>query len=155
MIKATSKPKRGAQFKVKATGAIVWLDRIQENGNYFCRTTPPEQIDPEYEVFKPSGLTPHFKANAPIKSKSDKRRADERVYSTLRKVFLESHPYCQAGLQGCRGRSTEVHHKAGRTGDLYLNVKFWLACCRHCHDWIGLHPTEAIAKGLSIPSTTV
>lgn len=58
---------------------------------------------------------------------------------------------CQAHITGiCTHHSTDVHHKAGRAGELYLNEEFWLAVCRACHMWIETHPKEAREKGFSV-----
>jgi len=58
---------------------------------------------------------------------------------------------CQAHIPGiCTGHATDVHHKAGRVGDLLLDVTYWLAACRACHDWIERHPKEAKVIGFSL-----
>lgn len=145
-----SKPKRGAEFIVIDTKARVWLDRIQENGRYFCRTTPASQIDAEFEVFKQSELKPVTKVNAPINKVSNTRKVENRIYSTLRKVFLDNHPVCQIRRPGCRVKSSEVHHKKGRIGKLFLDVRFWLAACDRCHKWAEKNPEAAKEAGFSL-----
>lgn len=88
------------------------------------------------------------KIRKPIKQKSQKKVKEDRVYSTLRKVFLESKKLCEAQLPGCTVKSAEVHHKEGR-GIKTNNIKTWLAVCRNCHNWIELNPVEAKEKKLS------
>lgn len=57
---------------------------------------------------------------------------------------------CEAHLSNvCTQKATDVHHKAGRTGDNYLDESTWLAACRSCHMWIETHPKEAREMGLS------
>lgn len=86
-----------------------------------------------------------------IPSRSPKRAKEEQEYSRRRKEFLSQHPMCQAHIPGvCTGQATDVHHKAGRVGDLLLNILYWLAACRACHTYIELHPKEAKEMGFSL-----
>lgn len=87
---------------------------------------------------------------AKIKPVSDKRSKDIREYSKLRKKFLDANPMCQSGLVQFPHAATDIHHMAGRCGDLFLNTKYWLAVCRTCHQWIETHPEEAKKKRLSV-----
>jgi hypothetical protein len=85
-----------------------------------------------------------------LPSRSQKRIKQEAEYSAKRKIFLSSHPLCKANLPGiCTNHSTDVHHTAGRIGDLYLDETNWLALCRSCHMWIETHPREAREMKLS------
>lgn len=70
-----------------------------------------------------------------------------RIYLKRRTEFLEVQPNCA----GCGQRSTEVHHMAGRVGDLLLDESRWLPACRDCHrEWTD-NPRKAIADGFSLP----
>lgn len=87
----------------------------------------------------------------PLSPRSLKRTKEERIYSGKRIIFLNKYPVCQAHITGiCTHHSTDVHHKAGRTGELYLDNEFWMAVCRPCHMWIETHPKEAREKGFSV-----
>lgn len=92
-----------------------------------------------YSIEKP-------KAIKPISAKMTKS-LDE--YSKRRMAFLTVHSHCQAKLQGCSGEATEVHHKAGRIGELLILISKWLAVCRSCHRWIEENPLEAKELGFS------
>ena len=92
-----------------------------------------------YTIEKPKSISPV----------SAKRRVEMDEYSKRRLAFLALHQACQAKLVGCTGPSTDVHHKAGRVGDNYLNMNTWLAVCRDCHTYIETHPEEAKELGLS------
>ncbi len=92
-----------------------------------------------YDIEKPKSISPV----------SAKRRVEMDEYSKRRLAFLALHQACQAKLVGCTGPSTDVHHKAGRVGDNYLNMNTWLAVCRDCHTYIETHPEEAKELGLS------
>jgi len=84
-----------------------------------------------------------------IPNTSPKMKEDLKTYTILRKVFLESKPNCEAKINNiCLGPADQIHHKIGR-GENLLNVKTWLAVCFDCHQWITLHPEEAIKLGLS------
>lgn len=92
-----------------------------------------------YSIEKPKSISPV----------SAKRRGEMDEYSKKRLAFLTLHSNCQAKLVGCSGKATDVHHKAGRVGDDYLNMNKWLAVCRSCHGWITDNSNEAIELGLS------
>lgn len=92
-----------------------------------------------YSIEKPKSVAPVSK----------KRQVAMDEYGKKRHLFLIANPTCKAKLVGCSGPSTEVHHKAGRIGDNYLNLNNWLAVCRSCHSWITDHSKEAIEMGLS------
>jgi len=92
-----------------------------------------------YSIEKPKSISPVSK----------KRRGEMDEYSKRRLAFLALHISCQAKLVGCTGKSTDVHHKAGRVGDDYLNMNKWLAACRSCHSWIETNPEAAKELGLS------
>ena len=144
------KPISGAKFLVIDTGDFVYFERINVAGRYLCRTTERKQIDAEYEVFHPSQLKLINKARKPLNKVSTGQKQRNRVYTTLRKIFLENHKICEAKLSGCRCAASEVHHKAGRIGSNFLNVKTWLAVCESCHKWIEANPDEAKKNNLSV-----
>lgn len=99
---------------------------------------------------KPLKRTPLKKATKPINKVSRKRKEENSVYLKLREVFLKEHNICEAGLE-CKPKtiSSDVHHKKGRAGHLFLDVTHWLAVCRKCHDWINTNSAKAIELGLS------
>lgn len=47
-------------------------------------------------------------------------------------------------------KAEECHHMAGRSNDMLMNKKYWLAVSRKGHVYIELHPKEAKGKGWSI-----
>jgi hypothetical protein len=92
-----------------------------------------------YSIDKPKSISPVSK----------RRQVEMDEYSKKRLAFLALHATCQAKLVGCTVTSTDVHHKAGRVGDNYLNMNKWLALCRSCHSWIETNPEEAKELGFS------
>ena len=83
-----------------------------------------------------------------MKKVSKKLAQEQRKYSKLRKTWLAEHPMCQAKINKCTLKSTDVHHKKGR-GKYLLDVSTWLSVCRPCHNYIEEHPEEAIELGFS------
>ncbi len=89
------------------------------------------------------------RTSTPIPKFSTKRAKENVAYSALRKVFLDTHPMCQAKLEGCQIHSCDVHHMISRSGNLLCDSSEWLAICRFCHSYITDHPKFAIEHGFS------
>lgn len=87
--------------------------------------------------------------SSPLKPVSRKRRGENAYYSKKRKEFLARFPWCAVAeaLFGRPMRATQVHHKAGRTGNNYLDESTWLPVCHQGHMWIHANPKEARARG--------
>lgn len=94
------------------------------------------------------------KRNQPIAKKSANQIDREIEYAKIRKAWLPLHAACEAKLKGCQGAANQVHHMAGRGGDLLTDTDKWLACCHNCHTWITEHSAEAVALGLSLRRNT-
>lgn len=58
------------------------------------------------------------------------------TYEPLAKKFREENPVCQINSPDCTGGTECVHHSKGRVGKLLLDVKFWMAACFRCNNWI-------------------
>lgn len=89
------------------------------------------------------------KEKKPIKPRSDKRAKQEREYLKIRKNYLEFYPSCQARVKCLGAQSTEVHHKAGRSGELLTDEFNFIAICHDCHVWAELNPEAAKALNIS------
>jgi len=92
-----------------------------------------------YSIEKPKSISPV----------SAKRRGEMDTYSKLREAFLVVKIHCEARINNCTQKSTDVHHKAGRVGDNYLKISTWLAVCRSCHRWIEENAEAAKDLGFS------
>ena len=92
-----------------------------------CASCLKAERDAEKKKNKP------VKKPKPIPKKSTKRKEQSKEYAVLRRGFLRMHPKCQARLIGCADLSVDIHHSAGRSGKEFLNIKNWMAVCRHCH----------------------
>ena len=86
-----------------------------------------------------------------IRQKSSKREKLDAIYSIMRRKFLSDYTLCHAKVDvRCLLRSSEVHHKAGRISELYLDIRFWCPVCRFCHRFLEENPIVAKELGLSI-----
>jgi hypothetical protein len=83
-----------------------------------------------------------------IARRTKEGQKEDRLYSGMRLKFLEEHPVCQCGADGCTGVATEIHHRRGR-GIWFLIVSTWLAVCHWCHVKIEREPHWAKQNGYS------
>ena len=98
-----------------------------------------------------------YKINSPIKIKkvSEKRKQQNDEYSKLRKLYLESHLFCEVKFPGiCMGKATEIHHLySGRDREkYYLDINTYKAICRNCHNMIhsNMSTEELLELGLKL-----
>jgi len=86
-----------------------------------------------------------------LKPVSTKRAKELRLYSKLRKEYLESNFFCEM----CKAGSSEynpleIHHKIGREKDILNDVSKWMAVHRFCHSWIHANPKWSYKMGYLI-----
>lgn len=79
---------------------------------------------------------------------SPKRAREARAYTVLRRDYLTAHPRCEFP-GGCVQPATEIHHKRGRVGALFLDVSHWSALCHDHHAFLTVHPAIAYEMGMS------
>jgi len=82
-----------------------------------------------------------------IKPVSEKRKAQNFVYSELRRLFLLKPENQICPVTG--EPTTDVHHTySGKDrAKYYLDVSTWLAVSRNGHNWIHDNPKQAREKG--------
>lgn len=80
--------------------------------------------------------TPIKKKSKKIKPVSDKRKAQNKLYSIAREYFLQRFPKCQIQSPECTGEATEVHHTNGRENERLLDERFWKSSCRNCNGYV-------------------
>jgi hypothetical protein len=86
-----------------------------------------------------------------MRAVSPKRAKAGREYAKLRATFLAGPDGEGRPCEMCEERlATEVHHKKGRTGSLYLDVTWWAALDRDCHRFLTENPASAYAMGMSV-----
>lgn len=89
------------------------------------------------------------KQPAKIKKFSKRREYENKVYLTLREIFLKGKICPITG-----GPAEDVHHKRGRIGSLLTDVRFFLAVSREGHCMIEANPLWAKQMGYSLERTT-
>ena len=76
-----------------------------------------------------------------------KRAKQKRTYAKLGRAWALDHPFCEV----CRERpASQIHHKAGRVGEMLNKTEYWLAVCQTCHDKITANGKWAIEMGYRI-----
>lgn len=97
--------------------------------NKYC--SPKCALDNKKECKKPY---------APIKKVSDKRKIENLKYTSMRIEFLGKPQNKICFIEGCNKPANTIEHICGRKGfyddwardnkiSLYLDVRFWRACC--------------------------
>lgn len=84
-----------------------------------------------------------------IKYVGEKRKLETGIYLARRTHFLNrpENKFCPVFNHL---NTTEVHHKKGRVGSLYLDERYWLAVSRKGHQKIEMNPQWAKDKGFSL-----
>lgn len=80
----------------------------------------------------------------PISTKMAKKLAKYRIE---RDKFLNQNPTCM--FPKCNSKKVELHHSAGRVGNLLYDPKYFIALCRTHHIYVENNPNEAIQLKLS------
>ena len=91
------------------------------------------------------------KAKSPsyrIKSVSDKKLAELKEYRVVRDRYLKNNPVCE--YPNCTSREVELHHRAGRSGNLLCDGTYFCSLCRTHHRLIEEQHTHAKELGLSV-----
>lgn len=95
----------------------------------------------------------------PIAKLSKKRKKENNLYLIEREKFLllPENKYCIVAkiMLNKTIETTEIHHKAGRVGELLNYKKNWLAVSREGHNWIHANPLSAYQFNYLIPSTQI
>lgn len=79
---------------------------------------------------------------------SDKRKIENLKYSVLRTEFLgkKENQICPI----TKKPTTDIHHKKGRVGSLFLDTKYWVALSREGHKVVEENPEWAKENGYSL-----
>lgn len=89
-------------------------------------------------------LTPIYK----IPPVSKKRKVENARYSVLRTEFLSKPENQKCPITGWP--TTDIHHKRGRVGQLFLDTKYWVALSREGHAFVEENPEWAKENGYSL-----
>lgn len=84
---------------------------------------------------------------------SKKRAVLNRQRAKFVRQVLAEVPYCEARLDGCTRRSTDVHEILTRArGGSIIDRKNVAALCRRCHAFITVHPEWSHRSGYMLSS---
>lgn len=87
----------------------------------------------------------------PLRRVSKKKAAKDRIYTKLRREFLnrEENRFCPVMLKVERKLvlTDQIHHILGTSGDHYLDTDTWLAVSLEGHMWIENNKLEARMRG--------
>lgn len=89
-----------------------------------------------------------LKSMKPINKVSDKRKIENAKYSVLRIEFLGKKENQICPITGWS--TTDIHHKKGRIGDLFLDTRYWIALSREGHQHVEDNPEWAKENGYSL-----
>tara|TARA_R110000772_G_C13310310_1_gene440340 strand:- start:14966 stop:15364 length:399 start_codon:yes stop_codon:yes gene_type:complete len=121
--------------------------QCQECGaDYFQYNSLQKYCSPEC-TYKNAKATPQKRKR--IKYVGEKRKLETGIYLARRTHFLNrpENKWCPVFPHL---NTTEVHHKKGRVGSLYLDESYWLAVSRKGHQKIEMNPDWAKEKGFSV-----
>ena len=90
-----------------------------------------------------------FEPRKPIAKVSAKQLERLAKYRKIRNEFM-TNKNCEAKLQGCTIKATDLHHAKGKIGDLLTDKRFFKALCRNCHNYIETHPNFAKENNYSL-----
>ena len=105
---------------------------------------------PKPEKRGPKAKQPLKRVGKP-KPISSKKMILNAEYKILRDEYMADHPVCE--VKGCMHPSEDNHHKAGKTGKLFTDKRYFLAVCRYCHGEIHNNPNKAYKDGYSVTRT--
>ncbi|MDY3328181.1 HNH endonuclease signature motif containing protein [Riemerella anatipestifer] len=106
-----------------------------------------------YPVFSKRRCKKHWAImyGKPIKKVSEKQRETLSKYKTVRAKYLEEHLWCEAKLEDCTKKATEIHHKKGKDNALlWTDTKYFMPICRNCHSKIENGGAWVYEKGFKI-----
>ena len=124
------------------TEQLIWKN---QDGNKYCRKC---WLNKTYTNILPK------KIPLPIKSKSDKKSAQDQLYTVLRNKFFQddNNKSCKARLTNCTLIASDVHHlySGSSRSEHYLNTQEWIPVCRNCHTYIHDTLTKDEASALNL-----
>lgn len=114
-------------------------ERAREGLTPFCSTCNAGLRRLERDLSKP------VKEKKAVKKFTPKRTGQNSIYSQTVKTWIVG-KRCAC----CGDPATDCHHMKGRTNELLLEKKYWLAVCRGCHRLMTEDSAWAIKEGYSI-----
>lgn len=112
----------------------------------FCESPDCKTAEKEWQKDKVLGTVK--KTPKPIPKVSEKRKVEDLKYYAQRVVFLGKPENKICPITGTH--TTDVHHKKGRVGSLYLDETYWIALSREGHKYVEENPEWAKKNGYSL-----
>lgn len=126
--------------------------------DYKPKTKKPKAIWMRAFPKQAKALRPENTKAGGVKARSQSETVRMDVYRPIAELFKLQNPLCDACQQMPHNKvltrpitpnwTDDVHHKHGRSGLLLFDVRYFLAVCRWCHEWIHNNPAEAKKLGL-------
>lgn len=104
----------------------------------------------DWKEAKRKEMNAFLKTKKPIPKVSQKQVERLAQYRKVRDQFMKENLLCQAKLNGCTVKATDLHHAKGKVGDLLTDKRYFKALCRSCHSYIEINPNFAKEKGFSL-----
>lgn len=127
------------------SGGRYYTDSDEHPGPFYpneIKTIPTRPAPPEKK-------TPIARETKP-KQRSEKKGLYDAIYAIVSSEYKKDKDKCMAGLFGCIGKGSEIHHKYRRDNYWLICSKHFLYICPSCHRYITENSDEAIERGLSI-----
>ena len=92
---------------------------------------------------------------SPLKKMGKDKARETRKYWTLRRKFIEDHPFCEFPLlydskgftPACTNPTRSIHHMNGQNWRIMNETKWWMPVCNEHHTWIEDHKNESRKRG--------
>jgi hypothetical protein len=136
--------------KICKLSGVVWkqYNSLQRCNCYECKKLIPKK------VYAPKKFNTNLKLKSlnPIPKVSKKRQIENAKYSVLRIEFLgkKENQICPI----TKKPTTDIHHKKGRVGSLFLDENYWVALSREGHKFVEENPEWARKNGYSLDRLT-
>ena len=103
-----------------------------EENQLLYRRNPPMCQKCNWEFKKQKAKKKGKKPPRKVISLVSKKRLDQlKKYREIRDRYLADHPICE--VHDCNKPTTNLHHRAGREGELLYMDEYFMACCETCH----------------------
>lgn len=99
------------------------------------------------ECFSCGKMLPVIHKEPKIKQVGKSMASKMQEYSKKKREFMKKHPMCKVFPNL---KATDIHHKAGRTGEKLLDERYWISVSREGHQKIHDFPLWAKEQGFSI-----
>lgn len=115
--------------------------------NIFCSANCKFKFGKKINI-KLKSINPENKKRYSIPKVSEKRKIENLKYVSQRIVFLGKKENQICPITG--KPTTDIHHKKGRVGNLFLDENYWVALSREGHKFVEENPEWAKENGYSL-----